>query len=92
MGLRIINHEEFMKLSDCKVLVRAHGEPPETYTHARDNRIEIIDGTCPIVLRLQSRIKKDFHDSSAKGVQVVILAKQYHASKRGCRAIQAITV
>lgn len=83
MGLRIINHEEFMKLSGCKVLVRAHGEPPETYRHALENGIEIIDGTCPIVLRLQSRIKKDFHDSSAKSVQVVIFGKKDHAEVRG---------
>lgn len=83
MGLRIINQDEFMKLSDCKVLVRAHGEPPETYRHARDNNIEIIDGTCPIVLRLQSSIKKDYDENSHYGAQVVIFGKKDHAEVRG---------
>lgn len=83
MGLQIIKHEDFMQLSNCKVLVRAHGEPPETYRHALENNIEIIDGTCPIVLRLQSRIKKDFYESSHEGTQVVIFGKKDHAEVRG---------
>ena len=48
MGLITINHEEFNRLHDVKVLLRAHGEPPETYTIARRNNIEIIDATCPV--------------------------------------------
>ena len=54
MGLITINHEEFAQLHDAKVLLRAHGEPPETYAIARTNNIEIIDATCPVVLRLKS--------------------------------------
>lgn len=53
MGLITINHEEFNRLHNAKVLLRAHGEPPETYITARRNNIEIIDATCPVVLRLQ---------------------------------------
>ena len=56
MGLITINREEFKKLRNAKVLLRAHGEPPETYIIARENNIEIIDATCPVVLRLQKRI------------------------------------
>lgn len=53
MGLVTINHEEYAKLKNVKVLLRAHGEPPETYRIAAENNIEIIDATCPVVLRLQ---------------------------------------
>lgn len=58
MGLITINHEEFNHLHNAKVLLRAHGEPPETYDIARRNNIEIIDATCPVVLRLQRRLSK----------------------------------
>lgn len=54
MGLITINHEEFARLHNAKVLLRAHGEPPETYALAKANHIEIIDATCPVVLRLQN--------------------------------------
>ena len=60
MGLITINHEEFARLHNAKVLLRAHGEPPETYALAKANHIEIIDATCPVVLRLQKRIKQEF--------------------------------
>ena len=60
MGLITINHEEFNQLQNAKVLLRAHGEPPETYAIAQRNNIEIIDATCPVVLRLQKRIKQEF--------------------------------
>ncbi len=83
IGLEIITHEEFMRLSNCKVLIRAHGEPPETYQHALLHGIEIIDGTCPIVLRLQSRIEDDFTENSKKGVQIVIFGRKNHAEVRG---------
>lgn len=58
MGLTTINHEEFKKLKNATVLLRAHGEPPSTYETARRNNIEIIDASCPVVLGLQQRIKK----------------------------------
>ena len=59
-GLITINHGEFNRLHNAKVLLRAHGEPPETYITARRNNIEIIDATCPVVLRLQKKIKQEY--------------------------------
>ena len=61
-GLITINHKELERLHDVKVLLRAHGEPPETYSIAKRNNIEIIDATCPVVLQLQRRIKKQFEN------------------------------
>src|SRR3712207_835657 len=75
-GLITINHEQLKQLHDVKVLLRAHGEPPETYELARKNNIEIIDATCPVVLALQGRIKKKF-DTSPEG-QIVIFGKNGH--------------
>ena len=66
MGLITINHDEFKQLQNAKVLLRAHGEPPETYMIARENNIEIIDATCPVVLRLQKRIKQGFLEDNQK--------------------------
>jgi len=83
LGLITISYDEYLKLSDCRVLIRAHGEPPETYQHAKKNNIELIDGTCPIVLRLQSRIKKDFADQNGAGAQIAIFGKKDHAEVRG---------
>ena len=60
MGLITINHDEMRQLHHVKVLLRAHGEPPETYELAHENDIEIIDATCPVVLQLQKRIKKQY--------------------------------
>ena len=80
MGLITINHEEMRELHDVKVLLRAHGEPPETYELARRNNIEIIDATCPVVLQLQKRIKKQYE---AGGGQIVIFGKKGHAEVLG---------
>ena len=82
MGLITINHEEFAQLHDVKVLLRAHGEPPSTYEMARKNRIEIIDATCPVVLRLQKRIKQEYDNGSADK-QIVIYGKNGHAEVLG---------
>ena len=60
LGLKVIDDEAFRNLHDVKVLIRAHGEPPETYRIAGENRIELIDATCPMVLKLQERIKKGY--------------------------------
>ncbi len=60
MGLITIDHEQMAQLHDVKVLLRAHGEPPATYELARQNNIEIIDATCPVVLKLQQRIRKQY--------------------------------
>ena len=83
MGLITINHEEFNRLHDVKVLLRAHGEPPETYTIARRNNIEIIDATCPVVLRLQKKIKQEYIQEDNEDKQIVIYGKNGHAEVLG---------
>ena len=82
-GLRIITHEEMEQLHDVKVLLRAHGEPPATYELARRNNIEIIDATCPVVLRLQQRIKQSFATTENRRPQIVIYGKKGHAEVNG---------
>jgi 4-hydroxy-3-methylbut-2-en-1-yl diphosphate reductase len=79
MGLQAITKEDFKNLSNTKVLIRAHGEPPETYKFAMENNIELIDASCPVVLKLQRRVK-DFYD---RGYQVVIYGKKDHAEVIG---------
>ena len=86
MGLITINHEEMRQLHNVKVLLRAHGEPPETYELAQKNGIEIIDATCPVVLQLQKRIKKQYDANSqqpAANSQIVIFGKKGHAEVLG---------
>ena len=88
LGLITINHEEMEQLHDVKVLLRAHGEPPETYELARKNGIEIIDATCPVVLQLQRRIKKQYEaplpsPSKGEAPQIVIFGKPGHAEVIG---------
>ena len=83
MGLITINHEEFKQLHNAKVLLRAHGEPPETYITAYKNNIEIIDATCPVVLRLQKRIRQGYLADSDKEKQIVIYGKSGHAEVLG---------
>ena len=83
MGLITINREEFKQLKNAKVLLRAHGEPPETYMIARENNIEIIDATCPVVLRLQKRIRQDYLADSDEEKQIVIYGKSGHAEVLG---------
>ncbi|MCH4147769.1 MAG: 4-hydroxy-3-methylbut-2-enyl diphosphate reductase [Prevotella sp.] len=80
-GLVTINHEQLKELHDVKVLLRAHGEPPETYEIARRNNIEIIDATCPVVLQLQKRIKRQFDNNPQ--AQIVIFGKNGHAEVLG---------
>ena len=83
MGLITINREEFKQLKNAKVLLRAHGEPPETYMIARENKIEIIDATCPVVLRLQKRIRQGYLADSDEEKQIVIYGKSGHAEVLG---------
>ena len=80
-GLITINHEQFAQLHNVKVLLRAHGEPPSTYEIARKNNITLIDASCPVVLRLQSRIKKAFE--AHPEAQIVIYGKEGHAEVNG---------
>lgn len=83
LGLITINHDEFQQLHDVKVLLRAHGEPPETYEIARQNNIEIIDATCPVVLQLQKRIKREYDLTDEHEKQIVIYGKNGHAEVLG---------
>lgn len=83
LGLITINHEDFNRLRNAKVLLRAHGEPPETYAIARQNGIEIIDATCPVVLRLQKRIKQEYLQAADPGKQIAIYGKNGHAEVLG---------
>lgn len=83
LGLVSIHHDQFRNLKNCKVLIRAHGEPPETYRIAEENNIEIIEATCPIVRRLQSKIRQSWNKISEKGGQVVIFGKPGHAEVVG---------
>lgn len=81
LGLVTINHDEMERLRNVKVLLRAHGEPPETYAMAKRNGIEIIDATCPVVLQLQRRIKSQY-DAHGEA-QIVIFGKPGHAEVLG---------
>ena len=83
MGLIAINHEEFAELHNVRVLLRAHGEPPETYETARINNIEIIDATCPVVLNIQKRIKQEYTTAKAEAKQIVIYGQKGHAEVLG---------
>lgn len=83
MGLRTINHEEFVNLTNCTVLLRAHGEPPITYQLAQQNGIKIIDATCPVVLRLQRRIHQCYQEAKDLHTQLVIYGKKGHAEVNG---------
>ena len=83
LGLITINHDEFSKLHDAKVLFRAHGEPPATYEIARKNNLEIIDATCPVVLKLQQRIKSKWQETNAAESQIVIYGQPGHAEVLG---------
>ena len=110
MGLKVIDHEQFAELHDAKVLFRAHGEPPasysnlgelaqipmtvyitsipcavitSSYTNLELRNIKLIDATCPVVLRLQERIKQAYQEMSACGGQVVIFGKKGHAEVVG---------
>jgi len=83
LGLVHITHDEFRKLSDCRVLIRAHGEPPETYIYAEENNITIIEATCLIVKKLQLRIKDTWTKAGGDNAQVVIFGKPGHAEVIG---------
>lgn len=81
-GLITINHEQFAQLHDVKVLLRAHGEPPSTYEIAKKNNITLIDASCPVVLKLQSRIKNAY-ESAPDDTQLVIYGEVGHAEIKG---------
>ena len=80
-GLKIIDHEQLSQLHDTKVLIRAHGEPPETYKTAIENNIQLIDASCPVVLKLQNRIRSGY-ETKGDG-QIVVYGKNGHAEVNG---------
>lgn len=83
LGLEAIDHEQFSKLKNVKVLLRAHGEPPSTYAMAKQNNIELVDASCPVVLNLQKRIKKAYEEGKDTQTQIVIYGKLGHAEVNG---------
>lgn len=83
MGLKIISHEEFKRLRHARVLIRAHGEPPETYQTARQNNIEIVDATCKVVLNLQKTIHQFYESQKLNHGQILIFGKEGHAEVVG---------
>ena len=83
LGLKIINHADLGNLSDCKVLIRAHGEPPSTYKLAMKNNIQLLDASCPVVLKLQHQIKEGHEELKDIDGQVIIFGKEGHAEVTG---------
>ncbi len=83
LGLRTINHEQFKTLKGARVLLRAHGEPPSTYETAKNNGITLIDATCPVVLKLQQRIHRQYQELDPKTQQIVIFGQKGHAEVLG---------
>jgi 4-hydroxy-3-methylbut-2-enyl diphosphate reductase len=82
-GIEFIDRQKYFTLSDCKVLIRAHGEPPETYKYAKENNIDLLDATCTVVLRLQEKVKSAQHINP--GAQIVIYGKKDHPEIVGLR-------
>lgn len=82
MGLKVIDSNEYLTLSNCKVLIRAHGEPPNTYNYAHSHNIELIEGTCPIVLKLQEKVRKGHKSLNDRG-SLIIFGKPNHPEVLG---------
>ncbi|NCC46130.1 MAG: 4-hydroxy-3-methylbut-2-enyl diphosphate reductase, partial [Bacteroidia bacterium] len=82
-GLTTISREQFFTLKNCRVLIRAHGEPPETYEYAAANNIELLDATCPIVHRIQKKVADAWERQRPLDGQVVIFGKKNHAEVLG---------
>jgi 4-hydroxy-3-methylbut-2-en-1-yl diphosphate reductase len=83
LGLITIDHEQFGQLHNAKVLLRAHGEPPSTYQIAKENNLTLIDASCPVVLKLQSRIKNAYQTDPSDDTQIVIYGEIGHAEVNG---------
>lgn len=82
-GLKTIGHAHFFTMKDATVLLRAHGEPPSTYEYAGQNNIRLIDATCPVVLKLQQRIRTGYEFDKDQSTQIVIFGKKGHAEVNG---------
>ncbi|MEZ5082481.1 MAG: 4-hydroxy-3-methylbut-2-enyl diphosphate reductase [Bacteroidales bacterium] len=78
MGMKTINHDEYKTLKNVSVLIRAHGEPPETYAMAKKNNIDLIEATCPIVLKLQNKVNLVYANAKTSGGQLVIIGNKTH--------------
>ena len=85
MGMKVIGHDDLKDLRDCKVLIRAHGEPPATYAIALRNNLELIDASCPIVLNLQNDVRHGYLEMQKKSGQIVIYGKEGHAEVNGLK-------
>ena len=83
LGLVTIDHAALARLHDANVLLRAHGEPPATYRQAEANGIHLFDATCPVVLHLQERIRREYEADSQHSRQIVIYGKRGHAEVMG---------
>jgi 4-hydroxy-3-methylbut-2-enyl diphosphate reductase len=83
MGLKTLTHREMEELKPSRILIRAHGEPPSTYRLAAEHHIQVIDGTCPIVLKLQERIRRKYLSMNHEEEQVVIFGKPGHPETVG---------
>lgn len=83
LGLQTVTHDEMPRLAGCRLFIRAHGEPPTTYARARELGIDLIDATCPVVARLQTRVVRAHELMRPIGGQVVILGKRGHAEVVG---------
>lgn len=83
MGLKVINHSDMDNLQNETILFRAHGEPPSSYKKTDDQSVNLIDATCPVVLKLQQRIKKAWEEQKKQNGQIVIYGKKGHAEITG---------
>ena len=83
LGLKTIDHQQYSQLKDAKVLLRAHGEPPATYEIAQKNNLQLIDATCPVVLKLQQRIKNKWLETAGENCQIIIYGQAGHAEVLG---------
>ncbi len=85
IGLKVIDIEQMRQMNNTSVLIRAHGEPPSTYDIARENNISLIDCTCPVVVKLQQRIRECYRQLKSGNIpaQIVIFGKEGHAEVNG---------
>lgn len=94
-GLKFINQDDLQNFKNVRVLIRAHGEPPETYRLAEQNNIELIDATCSVVKKLQDKVKKASKEIQSKNGQIVIFGKENHPeviSLKGQAGVEVIVI
>ena len=83
LGLRTVTHDDMAMLTGRTMLIRAHGEPPRTYERAKELGINVVDATCPVVARLQRRLREAYERMQQVGGRVVLLGKRGHAEVVG---------